>query len=590
MTVTTTPPAKCVACGDARAAWTKPRVDFCYECLPGGPLTPPPCIECGSERYYNNGLCDRCHPAGPRHTGSCQGCLAWGVTGQYRWRCWNCRWWHTHYSTGDCRYCSRHSAISELRACRLCWEQARLFQQPGRAPDLADATRYGQQLFFANVTGPRVTPHRHLEPPATPPRGRRSDGHQPPLPRLSRIERGQRFTPVPWHQLRLFDIDHDPQRLADHAVAVTDSAMLSYCDEIIADHATVHGWSTKQTNDVRRSVRLLHVLQDTPGAKIYATDVSKLPSLQHNLSAISTIDVLAAAGLLIDDRTSAIDRYFTRQIAGLPAPMCAQLRVWFDVMTNGSTTAPRRRPRDAQTTKLHIRAAAPILRIWAAQGHDTLTSIEADHITAALPSAGARRHLADQGLRSIFGILKARKHVFVDPTRALPRTATNTTIPLPLDADAIRAALDSPDPAAALAVALVAFHALTSRQIRALALTDIVDGRLTIDDRVVPLAAPVLPRLAAWLDHRNRTWPGTANPHLLINRRTAPRLIQVSRPFPWRQVNLAPQTLREDRILDEIRATGGDIRRVCELFGLSVEGASRYAGALDHTDISPAGH
>ncbi len=110
---------------------------------------------------------------------------------------------------------------------------------------------------------------------------------------------------------------------------------------------------------------------------------------------------------------------------------------------------------------------------------------------------------------------------------------------------------------------------------------DIIDGRLTLGGRDIPLGAPVLPRLAAWLDYRSRTWPATINPHLFINRRTAPRLIEVSRPFPWKQVNLAPQTLREDRILDEIRATGGDIRRVCELFELSVDAAMRYAATLD---------
>ena len=50
-------------------------------------------------------------------------------------------------------------------------------------------------------------------------------------------------------------------------------------------------------------------------------------------------------------------------------------------------------------------------------------------------------------------------------------------------------------------------------------------------------------------------------------------------------MNLRPQTLREDRILDEVRATGGDVRRICELFGLSVEGALRYTSTLDHSDI-----
>jgi hypothetical protein len=72
-----------------------------------------------------------------------------------------------------------------------------------------------------------------------------------------------------------------------------------------------------------------------------------------------------------------------------------------------------------------------------------------------------------------------------------------------------------------------------------------------------------------------------------INRRTAPRTIEVARPFPWKQVGLAPQTLREDRILDEVRATGGDVRQVCELFGLSVEAAMRYTTAADTSNAAP---
>jgi hypothetical protein len=88
--------AKCNACGVDRVAWTRPRVDFCYRCLPGGPFPAPPCRRCGSRRYFTNGLCDACHPAGPRHQASCSGCLACGVYRSYRLLCWNCRWWKTH--------------------------------------------------------------------------------------------------------------------------------------------------------------------------------------------------------------------------------------------------------------------------------------------------------------------------------------------------------------------------------------------------------------------------------------------------------------------------------------------------------------
>lgn len=562
------PPPKCFACQVKPVAWTRPRVDFCYECLPGGPVTPPLCQHCGSGQYFTNGLCDACHPAAPLHPGSCLGCLAWGVYCKYRWSCWYCNWWKTHYIEGDCRYCGRHTVISERRACRLCWEQARMLQEPGGVVDLANATRHGQQLFIANLGGPGRKRKYDRIPPT---RGK------PALPRLGRVARGQRFHPVPWHQLRLFEIDPDPVVVKIQA-ETADNDLLRYCDDVVRAHAGVHGWTKKQTNDVRRSLRLVQVLQDTRGAKINATDVLKLPSLQANVSAQSTMDILAVAGLLNDDRPSPVERYFTNQIAGLPAVMTAQLQTWFDIMINGSTTPPRRHSRDPETAKLHIRALAPILRIWASQGHDSLAEIERDDILARLPAPGPRRHSAEQGLRSLFGVLRARRLVFVDPTRGIPYTDTNSSVPLPLDTDAIRAALNSPNPAAALAVALVAFHALTSRQIRALMLTDIIDGRLHLDDRNIPLAEPVLPRLSAWLDHRARTWPTTVNPYLFINRRTAPRLTEVSRRFPWTEVNLRPQTLREDRILDEVRATGGDLRRVCELFGIRVETALRYAG------------
>lgn len=164
-------------------------------------------------------------------------------------------------------------------------------------------------------------------------------------------------------------------------------------------------------------------------------------------------------------------------------------------------------------------------------------------------------------------------------------TAVNATVPLPLDGEAIRRALDSPDPATALAVALVAFHALTAKQLSLLKLTDIVDARLALDGRDIPLAGPVVVRLTAWLDYRAATWPGSINPHLFVGRRSDPRLVAVGKQFPWTKTGLRPQALREDRILQEIHANGGDVRRICDLFGLSIDGAMRYALTVAHPDL-----
>lgn len=130
-------------------------------------------------------------------------------------------------------------------------------------------------------------------------------------------------------------------------------------------------------------------------------------------------------------------------------------------------------------------------------------------------------------------------------------------------------------------MALVAFHALSSKQLRYLQLTDIVDGRLALADRTIPLAEPVRVRLRVWLDYRARTWPATRNPHLFVSRRSGPRLTPVGHQFPWIRTTLKPQALREDRILQEIHASGGDVRRICDLFGLTVTAAVRYTFTFD---------
>ncbi len=536
----------------------KPQVDWCYGCLPGGPFTPPPCGNCGSDAYFSDGLCERCHPGGPTYPEACRGCLAWGVQRKYGWLCWTCRWWRTHYPLGTCPHCHRETWIGGIGACLLCLDQARILQEPGRAPDLAGANRHGQQLALANMRFQR-----------------------PRTPRLEAPAKQPAFTPLPWRQLTLLEADPDPEVLRRRRLAA-EGGLLDHCREVLDDHGDRHGWSVRQRNLVVQSLRLLTVLQDTPGARIAASDVAMLPRHGGNIN--STLEVLDAAGLLLDDRLPRVERYFAERAAGLPEPMKAELGVWIEVMLKGSTRAPRRHARDPETVQLHVTAIMPIVGAWAEAGRSSLAEITTEQVRGALPASGGRRNLAEFGLRSLFEILKGRRLIFADPMRGIPATPVNSSVPLPLDTEAIREALDSPDPAIALAVALVAFHALTSAQLRELRLTDLVDGRLTLGDREIPLADPVAVRLRAWLDLRARTWPGTVNPHLFISRRSAPRLVPVGRGFPWIRTRLRPQALREDRILAEIHATGGDVRRICDLFGMSVKAAMRYAGTLGQAD------
>jgi hypothetical protein len=270
----------------------------------------------------------------------------------------------------------------------------------------------------------------------------------------------------------------------------------------------------------------------------------------------------------------------------MPAIITAQLETWFTVMLEGSRQPPRRRPRHHQTIHLQIRGMSPCVRTWADQGCKSLAAITRAQVIAVLPAERSSRLEAGAGLRSLFSVLKARKVVFSNPTTGIGFGEKPSSIPMPVDTAAIRAALNSPEPARALAVALVAFHGLTARQIRAILLTDVHDGRLTVGDRKLPLAGPVRVRLTAYLDDRARRFPETINPYLLVNRRSAPRTTPVAARYPWHRYDLQPRPLREDRILHEIHATGGDVRRICDLFGLSITSAMRYTAMLEHPDLA----
>ena len=571
-------PPNCYQCQANRVAWTRPRVDVCYECLPGGPFTPPPCVHCGSQSdYFSQGMCVRCHPRGPEHVRSCKGCLAWGVYPSRNWTCSSCRWWETHYPKGTCKFCGRQSNVSDTEACRLCLEQARMVQEPGRAPDVAAANQHGQQLFFANMLFKRrVTPM----PPAAP-RRRRDKNRLPYQP-------GTGFDESVWVQLTLFDMSSDPD-VVRRRVLDEDSELTRYCIAIAQQHADRYGWSVRQRNAVFWSLRVLQTVRPTPTAKIRSSDVVGLRRYDGTIS--STLDVLAEAGLLIEDVPTRVENYFTTKFiasGALPAPMRQHLELWMQIMLGGSRQAPRQIPRDPQTVQLHIMGIAPVVQTWVEAGHQTFAEIAVDdirHALAQLPTDNTSRHHAENGLKSLFKILKGRRLVFANPMKNIQTGPVAGNIPLPLDPAVVRAELNSANPAVALAVALVAFHALTGQQLRELRLTDIVDGRLRLRGRDIPLAAPVRTRLAAWLNYRNQTWPASANPHLLVSRRTAPRLVTVGHSFPWIHSTLRPRALREDRILHEIHATGGDVRRICDLFGLSVSGATRYLDTVEHPDL-----
>lgn len=198
--------------------------------------------------------------------------------------------------------------------------------------------------------------------------------------------------------------------------------------------------------------------------------------------------VLTVAGTLIEDRTPALDHWFTQQIDGLPGAIITELTVWYEIM----------------------------------------------------------------------------KHASVE---------------------LLRAGLMSDDPVRGALVALVAFHGLRAGQLQRLQLTDVRDGRLHVEGRVIVLAEPVRERLHAYLDMRQLRWPDTADPHLFLTRHTGRRTEECSKRWSWLTIgpDLSTAAIRADRILHEAHASGGDVRRLADL---SIQAGTRYTNVISRPDFS----
>lgn len=543
-----------------------PRVPYCFSCWPGGPVTPPPCLRCGSRaNYYASGLCTRCHPSAIPPVESCRDCLAWGATRTLKWLCRGCVAWRAaHATVAACRICSRRLNVAADGACRLCHRQATMLRDDMELLDLIGANADGQQLFFADMFITRAVDHPAA--PEPPPDGPIT---APPHQRL--------------HQLVLFTARRD---LAAHGraglVERCDPETAAQVEALVADHANRHGWTRRAAHDTAIGIRILYGLQDEPGATIKASDVELLRGIQ--IPVLRVIEVLAAAGRLDDDRIQHIDTWFIAQAEDLPEQIRHELDTWYRIMRDGSTTTPRRKARAQSSIDTQMRAALPAIRTWVTQGATSLRQITRDDVLAVLPTDRNARAMQGQGLKSIFRILKQRKMIFTDPAARIATGHPQPQTPLPQDPGLLQQAMDSADPCRAVIVALIAYHGLRMGELRRLQLTDIHDGRLALGDRSIPLATAVRARLRTYLDHRTATWPATANPHLLVNSRSAWRTAPVGHRWVKLKIGteLTIQAIREDRILDEAHASRGDTRRLTDLFGLSITAASRYTDTVDH--------
>ena len=83
--------------------------------------------------------------------------------------------------------------------------------------------------------------------------------------------------------------------------------------------------------------------------------------------------------------------------------------------------------------------------------------------------------------------------------------------------------------------------------------------------------------LLAWLTHRGHRWPGTANPHLIINQQTAMTTRAVSENWltgSCRGLTATLERLRVDRQLEEALTCGADSLHLAAVFEPSWRSAS----------------
>ena len=490
--------------------------------------------------------------------GSCPDCLSWGASYGSQSFCRACYDFTRRYRRGQCAGCRRVIAVKKGH-CRLCWLQAGIAAAGRRRLTPEDFTTAGYwQLSLAGMsrlggTGPARQP---------PPAGTAGPAAVPG-----------------WTQLQLSgpgeSLDFDKRHWA--ASAITGPA-LQQARRIAAGLAEARGWNDRIITETGRALAVV-LAGHQPGDMIAW---SRLPPALHrrDLSITRTAEILDLAGLLDDDRVSSFTALTRARLALLPAPMANGVREWLRTRSQGG---PRSRPRHEHTVRMNLNRVHPLLLAWAGHYTHLREVTAADVIAATGPLPPSQRRQTLTALRSLFGHARKTGTIFRDPTRGVRDGQRPLILIQPLQpAEIGQATSAATTPAARLAVALAAVHAARPKTIRELHLADVDLGnrRLVIAGRGRPLDDLTASLLLAWLQHRGRRWPGTANPHLIINQQTAMTTRAVSENWltgSCRGLTATLERLRVDRQLEEALTCGADPLHLAAVFGIDDTTAIKYA-------------
>jgi hypothetical protein len=500
--------------------------------------------------------------SGGEPAGSCPSCHSWGAL--YSGACRGCYDFARRHEPGPCGACRRQRPLKE-GYCRNCHLQAAL-QAAGTARRAAAlgpadfAAVSWHQLSFAGVA--RLN-------------------RRPRLPRQHE-DHGPAGLPDPrWEQLELTGPGQSRLFHSRHwtAASVTNPA-LEQARAIASRLGETRGWNPRVQEETRRALAVM-LADHVPGEKIPWSSLE--PALRHrDLSVSRTAEILSIASLLDDDRVLPLQRWINGKLATLTPGIAGCARSWIAALQNGT---PRSLPRKADTVRVYLRGVCPFLEQWSARyGH--LREVTAGDVTAAIAGLrGHKRHQALVALRSLTRHCKKKGLIFADPAARIRSAPRPETIILPLPPSRVGAATRAAaTPAARLALALAAVHALRPEAIRHLALGDIdlPNRRITVAGQSRPLDGLTRRLTLGWLDCRRGRWPRTSSPYLLINNQTAMTTRPVSENWlagMFRGLGVTLEQLRVDRQLDEALTAGPDPLHLAAVFGIDDETAIKYAAA-----------
>jgi hypothetical protein len=292
-------------------------------------------------------------------------------------------------------------------------------------------------------------------------------------------------------------------------------------------------------------------------------------------------EVLEEMGVLVDDRRRSFEDWLERKLDGLTEGIRDPVEAWTRALHDGGPRTKARRP---DTAMAHLNKALPMLLAWSVR-YDHRREVTRDDVLTILEDLhGTRRTGALVALRSLFAFSKKKGTIFRNPTRGIKVGQHPAGLAQPLDQDDVDQATEAATtPAARLVLMLAAVHAARPKAIREILLEDVDLGnrRLSIAGRTRPIDEFTHQLLLDWLDHRRTRWPGTANPHLLINQQSAmgtgPIVTIYFAKTKLRGQAATLERLRVDRQLEEALDHGPDPLHLAAVFGLDPKTAIRYA-------------